>query len=144
MKRVALLITVSILAALAASAMAAGRGPAAIGTRHSSLGTFLVSGGRTLYLFQADGRQQSTCTGPCAGTWPPLLTTGRPQAIAGVKASLLGTLRRGATVQVSYAGHALYTYSGDLKPGDTNSQALKLFGARWFVVGVPGSAITKP
>jgi predicted lipoprotein with Yx(FWY)xxD motif len=142
MKRVALLITVSLLAALAASATAAGRGPATIGTRHSALGTFLVSGGRTLYLFQADGRNQSTCTGPCAGTWPPLLTAGRPKATAGVRASLLGTIRRGATLEVSYAGHALYTYSGDGKPGDTRSQGLKLFGAKWFVVAVPGSAIT--
>jgi predicted lipoprotein with Yx(FWY)xxD motif len=141
MKRVALLIAVCALAAAGTSAMAAGKGPATIGSRHTSLGTFLVSSGRTLYLFQADGRNQSTCTGPCAGTWPPLLTSGRPKASGGVKASLLGTTGSGSTEQVTYDGHPLYTYSGDTKRGDTNSQNLKLFGAKWYVVSVAGAAI---
>ena len=143
MKRVALLIAVSAVAALGAQAMAAGKGPATIGTRHTALGTFLISGGRSLYLFQADGRNQSTCSGPCAGTWPPLTTTGRPKASAGVKASLLGTIKSGSTEQVTYNGHPLYTYSGDTKPGDTNSQNLKLFGAKWFLVSAQGAAVTK-
>jgi predicted lipoprotein with Yx(FWY)xxD motif len=141
MKRVALLIAVCALAALGTSATAAGKGPATIGTRHTPLGTFLVSAGRTLYLFEADGRNQSTCTGPCAGTWPPLLTGGRPKAAAGVKASLLGTTGSGPAEQVTYDGHPLYTYSGDTKRGDINSQNLKLFGARWYVVGVAGTPI---
>jgi predicted lipoprotein with Yx(FWY)xxD motif len=141
MKRVALLIAVCALAALGTSAMAAGKGPAAIGTRHTSLGTFLVSAGRTVYLFEADGRNQSTCSGPCAGTWPPLLTNGRPKATGGVKASLLGTTGSGSAEQVTYDGHPLYFYSGDTKPGDTNSQNLKLFGAKWYVVSVAGTAI---
>lgn len=63
MKRVALLIAICALAAACTSATAAGKGPATIGTRHTALGTFLVSSGRTLYLFEADGRNQSTCTG---------------------------------------------------------------------------------
>jgi predicted lipoprotein with Yx(FWY)xxD motif len=144
MKRVALLIAVSVLAGLGASAIAAGRGPlATVGTRHSPLGTFLVSAGRTLYLFEADGRNQSSCSGPCAGTWPPLLTGGHPKATAGVKASLLGTGARGSAEQVTYNGHPLYTYSGDTKTGETTSQNLKLFGAKWYVVSVAGTAITK-
>jgi predicted lipoprotein with Yx(FWY)xxD motif len=141
MKRVALLIAVCALAALGTSAMAAAKGPATIGTRHTSLGTFLVSAGRTLYLFEGDGRSQSTCTGPCAGTWPPLLANGRPKAIAGVKASLLGTTGSGSAEQVTYNGHPLYTYSGDTKRGDINSQDLKLFGAKWYVVSVAGTPI---
>ena len=141
MKRVALLIAVCAVAALGTTAMAAGKGPATIGTRHTSLGTFLVSAGRTLYLFEADGRNQPTCTGPCAGTWPPLLTHGRPKATAGVKASLLGTTGSGSAEQVTYNGHPLYTYSGDTKRGDINSQNLKLFGAKWYVVSVAGPPI---
>ncbi len=147
MKRVILLLAVSVLGVLGAagaSGASAGSAPATIATRHTALGTFLVAGGHTLYLFEADGRNQSTCTGPCAGTWPPLTTTGRPLAGPGVKASLLGTIARGSTRQVTYAGHALYFYSGDTKAGETNSQNLKLFGAKWFVVSVAGSAITKP
>ena len=141
MKRVAVLIAVCAIAALGTSAMAAEKGPATIGTRHTALGTFLVSAGRTLYLFEADGRNQSTCTGPCAGTWPPLLTGGRPKATGGVKASLLGTTGSGSAEQVTYNGHPLYTYSGDTKRGDINSQNLKLFGAKWYVVSVAGTPI---
>jgi predicted lipoprotein with Yx(FWY)xxD motif len=142
-KRLALLVALSVIGVLGAATASAGT-TVTVATRHTSLGTFLVAGGRTLYLFEADGRNQSTCTGPCAGTWPPLTTTGRPVAGAGVRASLLGTFRRGSTLQVTYNGHALYYYSGDRKTGATNSQNLKLFGAKWFVVNVAGAAITKP
>ena len=107
MKRAALPIAVCALAALGTAAMAAGKGPATIGARHTSLGTFLVRAGRTLYLFGADGRNQSTCSGPCAGTWPPLLTNGRPTATGGVKASLLGTTGSGSAEQVTYDDHPL-------------------------------------
>ena len=133
----------TIVAALACSVALAAAG-AVVGNRHSSLGTFLVtSSGRTLYLFAADPRNHTTCSGPCAGTWPPLTTAGTPKASGAVKQALLGTIKRGSTEQVTYAGHALYTYSGDMRPGDTNSQNLKLFGAKWFVVGLGGAAITK-
>ena len=58
-----------------------------------------------------------------------------------MKASLLGTTGSGAAEQVTYYGHPLYFYSGDTKRGDTNSQNLKLFGAKWYVVSAAGTAI---
>ena len=143
MKRLALLVALSVVGIIGASTAAAGTS-ATVTTRHTALGSFLVAGGRTLYLFEADGRNQSACSGPCAGTWPPLTTTGHPVAGAGVRASLLGTIKDGSTEQVTYAGHPLYFYSGDTKPGDVNSQNLKLFGAKWFVVSPAGAAIRKP
>ena len=79
-----------------------------------------------------------------SGTWPPLLTSARPKAIGGVRAGLLGTIHSGGRLQVTYAGHPLYTYSGDTRSGEVNSQNLKLFGAKWFVVNTAGAAITKP
>ncbi|MGA2008396.1 MAG: hypothetical protein ABSH27_12670 [Solirubrobacteraceae bacterium] len=144
MKRLALLIAVSSVAVLGAASASAGTATVTVATSRSSLGTYLSSAGRTLYLFEADSRNQSTCSGPCAGTWPPLTTSGRPVAGPGVKASLLGTIKDGSTKQVTYDGHPLYFYSGDTKPGETNSQGLKLFGAKWFVVSRSGAAITKP
>ena len=43
--------------------------------------------------------------------WPPLVTKGRPQAIAGANSKLLGTSRRGdGRMQVTYAGHPLYYF----------------------------------
>jgi predicted lipoprotein with Yx(FWY)xxD motif len=145
MKGVAMLLALSMIGILGASTASAGPATVTIATRHTAaLGTFLESSGRTLYLFEADARNQSTCSGPCAGTWPPLTTIGRPLAGPGAKARLLGTIKRGEARQVTYNGHALYFYSGDTKPGETGSQNLKLFGAKWFVVNAAGAAITAP
>ena len=65
-KRLALLVALSIIGVLGASTASAGS--AIVSTRHTAaLGTFLVSSGRTLYLFEADSRNQSTSSSPCAG-----------------------------------------------------------------------------
>ncbi|MEN3282706.1 MAG: hypothetical protein V7607_3846, partial [Solirubrobacteraceae bacterium] len=54
---------------------------AAVSTKTSSLGTFLVdANGRTLYLWDADHGSKSTCSGACAQAWPPVTTTGTPKA----------------------------------------------------------------
>jgi predicted lipoprotein with Yx(FWY)xxD motif len=61
---------------------------------------------------------------------------------SGVKASLLGTIKRGdGTTQVTYNHHPLYYYSGDSGPGQQNGQGLNAFGAKWFVVGPAGSKV---
>jgi predicted lipoprotein with Yx(FWY)xxD motif len=106
-------------------------------------GTFLVDAkGRTLYLWVADKGSKSTCSGACAQAWPPLTTTGRPKAGAGAKASLLGTTKRAdGTLEVTYAGHPLYSFSGDAQPGQTSGQGSKAFGADWLVVAPNGKAI---
>lgn len=58
------------------------------------LGTILVDAkGRTLYLFVADSKNKSTCTGACAVAWPPLLTTSTAKAGSGTDKKLLGTAR---------------------------------------------------
>ncbi len=91
----------------------------------TSLGKVLAtSKGRTLYLYTADGKNKSNCTGSCASAWPPLLTKGKPVAGMGVKKSLLGTAKRGSKLQVSYHGHPLYTYTGDSGAGQTNGEGV--------------------
>jgi predicted lipoprotein with Yx(FWY)xxD motif len=101
--------------------------------------------GRTLYLFEKDTGGKSSCYGACAQGWPPLLTTGTPTSAAGVSASLLGTVNRtNGTVQVTYAGHPLYYFTGDTKPGDIKGQNLHAFGADWYVVGPAGKKVEKP
>ncbi len=79
----------------------------------------LVDGkGRTLYLFQKDQPNQSACSGACASAWPVDQTSGTPKAGSGVKASLLGTIKRtDGTTQVTYNKHPLYYYSGDSQAG---------------------------
>jgi len=100
------------------------------------------SQGRTLYLFEADKGGKSNCDGPCATAWPPLLSTGAPQAAMGASAGLIGTTTRGdGTTQVTYAGHPLYYFVGDKAPGDTTGQDIDQFGAKWYVLAKDGKKI---
>jgi predicted lipoprotein with Yx(FWY)xxD motif len=114
-----------------------------VSTKKSSLGTFLVdANGRALYLWDADRGAMSTCSGECAQDWPPLTTTGTPKATGGVKASLLGTTKRtDGSHEVTYAGHPLYTFAGDTKPGQTTGQGSSAFGAPWWIVTPGGAAL---
>ena len=116
---------------------------ATVGVRHTSLGRVIVdSKGRTLYLFEKDTSRRSACSGQCAQYWPPLLTHGAPVARAGAKQSLLGKIRRAdGSQQVTYAGHPLYRYIGDSKPGQTNGEGSQEFGAGWDVLSSSGKKI---
>ena len=116
---------------------------ATVGVRHTSLGRVIVdSKGRTLYLFEKDTSRRSACSGQCAQFWPPLLTHGTPVARTGVKRSLLGKIRRAdGTQQVTYAGHPLYLYVGDTKPGQTNGEGSQEFGAGWDALSPSGKKI---
>lgn len=129
--------------------VAASPSPAAAGTtiavaNDSKLGQILVDGsGRTVYLFLADSGTASTCYTSCAQIWPPVLTTGAPQAGTGATASLLGTTARtDGTTEVTYAGHPLYYFVSDKKPGDTTGQAVNGFGALWYVLSPSGVKIS--
>jgi predicted lipoprotein with Yx(FWY)xxD motif len=115
-----------------------------VGTASSNLGQILVdSHGRTLYLFAKDKRGKSACSGACAGYWPPLIASGKPHAIAGAKASLLGTIRRAdGRRQVTYRHHPLYRYVGDGGRGQINGQGLDDFGGAWWVLSPAGNKIT--
>ncbi|MEU6104097.1 COG4315 family predicted lipoprotein [Streptomyces flaveolus] len=107
------------------------------------LGTILVDDkDRTLYLFLADKKNKSNCTGDCAKAWPPLLTDGPAKAGEGVDKKLLDmTKRSDDTEQVTYNGHPLYYYAGDTEPGQTNGQGLDQFGAVWYVLDAKGKEV---
>ena len=114
-----------------------------IALRRSALGSILAdSRGRTLYLFEADKGAMSACDGACANVWPPVTTTGKPHAGAGIAAAKLGTVKRGdGTTEVTYNGHPLYTYAGDTAAGQTSGQGLDDFGAEWYALSAAGSKI---
>jgi predicted lipoprotein with Yx(FWY)xxD motif len=123
-----------------------GGGPAGVATVTASstkLGMVLVDGsGRTLYLFEKDQPDQSACAGACAAAWPVDTSSGTPKAGSGVKAALLGTIKRSDnTTQVTYNHHPLYYYSGDSGAGQQNGQGLNAFGAAWFVVAPTGAKV---
>src|SRR4051794_32062487 len=126
----------------AATPAAASGSAATVKTSTGDLGTFLTDAqGRALYLWVADKGSTSTCSGACAQAWPPLTTRGKPLAGPGTNASLLATTKRSdGTLEVTYAGHPLYHFAGDGRPGQTSGQASNAFGADWFVVAPNGKA----
>ena len=128
-----------------ASSSATATGGATVTVKSSKLGSILVDGkGRTLYLFEKDKGTTSSCYGACAGGWPPYTTNGAPRAGAGASASLLGTTTRtDGKTEVTYHGHPLYYFAGDRKPGDTNGEGLKAFGAEWYVLSAAGNKVEK-
>jgi predicted lipoprotein with Yx(FWY)xxD motif len=99
--------------------------------------------GHTLYDFTPDTPTSSACvSGLCVRLWPPLLTTGKPTAGRGLDQSLVGTVRRpNGTLQVTYAGHPLYTWIGDNRPGMITGQALLNVGGYWYVLAPSGRQI---
>jgi predicted lipoprotein with Yx(FWY)xxD motif len=109
------------------------------------LGEILVdTNGLTLYLFAQDKGTKSTCFGSCARAWPPLRTEGEPTAGGDAKASRLGTTKRpDGPPQVTYNGHPLYLYQGDLKPGEATGQGVDVWGGIWYAVSPAGKKVTK-
>lgn len=118
-------------------------GATKVGVASSRLGRIVVdSKGRTLYAFAKDKNGRSACSGTCATYWPPLLTSGKVRAGHGVKASLLGTAKRGdGKLQVTYNRHPLYTFKLDKKAGQTNGEELSDFGGVWEVLSPAGKRI---
>lgn len=116
---------------------ASGDGAAALKIADAAgVGPILVDArGFSVYDFHKDKGTTSACYGACAGVWPPVLTDGAPRAGQGASAAQLGTTkRRDGTVQVTYAGHPLYTYAADKKPGEANGHDVDSFGAEWYAL----------
>ena len=118
-------------------------GAAKVSVANSTLGRIVVDGtARTLYLFEKDTNGHSACYGQCATYWPPLLSNGKPVAGSGATQSLLGTIQRAdGTQQVTYAGHPLYQFVSDTRPGQTSGEGSQAFGAGWDALTPAGAKI---
>ena len=151
----AVVLLLSVLLAAGCSAATSGAASAAgspggkkvtIAARSlAGVGTVLVNAqGYALYMFQPDDQRSVTCTGACAGTWPPVRLPAGGEAVAGagVKATLLGSVPDpdGGRV-VTYDGWPLYTYTGDISPGDTTGQNIDLNGGNWWVIRPSGQPL---
>jgi predicted lipoprotein with Yx(FWY)xxD motif len=109
-------------------------------TASNSLGTILVdSQGMTLYHLSGEQNGKFICTSSaCVGVWHPLIapSSGAPSG-EGVS---LGTVKRPeGTVQVTYKGTPLYTFTGDQQAGETKGQGIKDVGT-WSVVTTGSSS----
>jgi predicted lipoprotein with Yx(FWY)xxD motif len=154
-RKITLLVAVAVLSAAALASAVLGEAGSASPLRtpagarvalgKTALGKVLVDArGRTLYLFKRDKHGKSACYGTCASYWPPLLSRAKPRPGRGVRAGLLGsTTRTDGKRQVTYAGHPLYTFVLDKKPGQTKGEGLSDFGGAWDAVAPNGRAIVR-
>ena len=139
----ALAVALSLVVGVASAATASSSAAAKVSIASTGLGRILVDGrGRTLYLFTKDAHGKSTCSGACAGFWPPLIATGKPLAGAGIKAKLLGTTRRAdGRLQVTYGHHPLYAFAQDARRGDTRGEGLNVYGGEWYALSAAGTKV---
>lgn len=89
---------------------------------------------QAIYIFQNEKSKAAKCYGACASDWPPVLTSGKPTALKGIKQRLLGTTKRkGGAKQATYAGHPLYYYAHE-GPGDVFCHNVVSYGGNWKVI----------
>jgi predicted lipoprotein with Yx(FWY)xxD motif len=108
----------------------------------------------TTYSYGNDPSRQSTCTGSCALTWSPVLTSGTPKTTGGVPSKDVGVIARpDGTRQVTFKGKPLYFYSREIPRLDSagnplnpatsgNGNGVKAprgFGGTFSVVPAPSS-----
>jgi predicted lipoprotein with Yx(FWY)xxD motif len=109
-------------------------GHAALEKIKTSAGPVLADArGFTVYWYAKDTRMGSACTGSCATAWPPVV--GKPTAVMGVRlVGKFGTITRAnGVLQATYKGHPLYTYAGDMAPGQAKGNGV---GGVWHVLKV--------
>jgi len=127
-------------------AAAAGGGTVTVMARSlPGVGTVLVdSQGYALYVFAPDDHRAMMCTGTCLGSWPPLMlpSGARIAAGPGVKLMLLGSDPDPAGGRVvTYDGWPLYTYAGDVQPGQATGQDIDLNDGVWYVIRPSGQPL---
>jgi predicted lipoprotein with Yx(FWY)xxD motif len=65
--------------------------------------------------------REGACQAQCAVFWPPVLTSGWPEAGPGVDQRAIGViLRRDGTQQVTYHGRPLYLFNQDAYTGGSS------------------------
>ena len=107
----------------------------------SELGSIITdASGLTLYLFTPDEAGEPTCTGTCAGAWPPLLVDDGVELVAGegIEAELSTVPHPDGGLQVRVGTWPVYYFAGDGRPGDITGQGS---GDQWFVVAADGTSI---
>ncbi len=105
----------------------------------TSLGKVLVDGrGMTLYTLSADGQNTSTCATQCLQFWPAV----SPGGTGKLSVTTARTTTPDGTAIATVAGHPVYTFSQDQKPGDVNGEGINEFGGTWYAVSPTGQPVT--
>ena len=144
------LLAAPFLLAGAAGAYASNHGQAAPALVSMAPGHLLVNAkGMTLYVFAADSKNKSVCTGGCAKFWPPVLVAKGAtvrKSMTGVTGTFGEIMRADGSNQLTFDGAPLYTFLNDKKPGDLNGQGLVAAGGYWWavVVSTAAPAVSSP
>lgn len=89
--------------------------------------------GMTLYRFTKESGGQIACRGRCLKTWTPLrVKAGAALRLPPLIKGKLGRVTRpDGTLQLTFDGWPLYTYTGDRQPSDTFGNGKN---GKWFVI----------
>lgn len=122
MKLLATVIMTSTLAFGTYGAIAATAEPAMMAK--TSMGQIWVDAkGMALYTFDKDKGDKSMCNDQCAAVWPPLAAAA--DAAASGKWTIV--VRDDGSKMWAYAGHPLYTFVKDTKPGEVTGDNVEGF-----------------
>jgi predicted lipoprotein with Yx(FWY)xxD motif len=123
--------TLTIVASAATALFAAGcsnmmSAPAA--PAMMSGGALVAPSGMTLYTFDKDvDAGKSSCNGPCATLWPPLMASPTDKATG----PYTMVKRDDGTMQWAYKGKPVYMYKSDMKAGDRMGDNFK---DNWHII----------
>ncbi len=125
------------------AAPAAGTGPKKV-AKAFRLGRRTVltnTSGRTLYSLSAERHGKFICTeaSGCTGIWHPLTIASGVMPKGPVKLGIID--RPEGTIQVTYRGLPLYTFTGDKKRGQAQGEGLKDVGT-WHAAFIPSPSRT--
>lgn len=107
---------------------------------HTKFGPAVAdNAGQVLYAYTDDTPTASACNDAwCLVDWPPLQSPGSPTAARGISAPVAVIHGAGGTSQVTLGGHPLYTFAGDLHPGDVRGEGI---GSDWYLVSPSGTVV---
>jgi predicted lipoprotein with Yx(FWY)xxD motif len=89
-------------------------------------GPLTAKNGMTLYVFDKDKGDQSSCLGKCAVNWPPYVGTGE------TKPEIWQLVQRSdGIIQWTYDGKPVYFYKEDTAKGDAKGDGK---GGVWHVI----------
>jgi predicted lipoprotein with Yx(FWY)xxD motif len=95
--------------------------------------------GQVLYTYADDTATRSACIADwCLVDWPPLQSSGAPTVPPTITAPVAVISGAGGTDQVTLGGHPLYTFAGDLHPGDTRGEGI---GGDWYLIAPDGASV---
>jgi predicted lipoprotein with Yx(FWY)xxD motif len=127
--RIILLTVVALALVVASSALAQQQSKrVAKEMENATLGHTVLTTlkGKTLYSLSVETKGRFICTSSCLASWKPLTV---PKGVKPMGPVKLSTVKRpDGRTQVTFKGRPLYSFNGDVKPGEANGEGLKDVG----------------